>query len=75
MSSLDDRRGAVQARFPTWAPVPLDRFLAASAATFGDRPLVLTDDVTLTYPDVDAWATRLADGLVARGVPLAITSA
>lgn len=66
--SLEERRAALERRFPVWEPRRLDGFLAACAAELGPRPLVITDDRTLTYADVDAWATRLADGLVARGV-------
>jgi len=65
---LDARRDALARRHPTWEPRTLDQFLAGCASEFGDRPLVLTDERTSTYRDVDRWATRLADGLVARGV-------
>ncbi len=63
-----ERRAALRARHEPWVPRTLDAMLAECAAEHGDRPLVLTDDRTLTYTEVDAWATRLADGLVARGV-------
>lgn len=66
--SLEERRSALAARHPVWEPRTLDGFLADCAAERGARPLVITDHGTLSYADVDAWATRLADGLVARGV-------
>jgi fatty-acyl-CoA synthase len=37
------------ARHPQWQPRTLDGFLDACASEFGERPLVLTDDRTLTY--------------------------
>ncbi len=67
-TALDDRRAALAERHPTWDPVTLSGFLSQCAEEFGDRPLVITDDRAWTYAEVDAWATRLADGLAARGV-------
>ncbi|MEZ5376666.1 MAG: AMP-binding protein [Acidimicrobiales bacterium] len=67
-TSFDERRQALEARFPTWTPMTLGSFLATAAAEFGDRPLVITDESTTTYAEVDAWATRLADGLASIGV-------
>lgn len=65
---IDARRRALAARYPVWVPVTLDGLLRRSAAEFGDRPLVITDDRTVSYAEADAWATRLADGLAALGV-------
>ncbi|WP_394934847.1 class I adenylate-forming enzyme family protein [uncultured Ilumatobacter sp.] len=67
-SVFDDRRRALEARFPTWEPRTLGAHLTHTSAEFGDRPLVITDDRTVTYADIDAWATRLADGLASIGV-------
>jgi fatty-acyl-CoA synthase len=71
-SSVSDdiaaRRAALQARFPVWAPATLSEFLHRSAAEYGDRPFVITDDRTLSYAEADAWASELADGLAALGV-------
>ena len=50
---LDARREALARRHPTWEPRTLDQLLAGCAAEFGDRPLVITDERTLTYADVD----------------------
>jgi fatty-acyl-CoA synthase len=68
MSTIDERRAALEQRFASWVPQTLDARLDSCAAEFGDRPFVLTDDVTLTYADVAEESRRLADGLVAMGV-------
>ncbi|MEU7812830.1 AMP-binding protein [Pseudonocardia sp. NPDC049154] len=62
------RRAALEARFPAWEPMTLDRRLDHCAAEFPDRPLVITDDRTISYRDTADWATRLGDGLAALGV-------
>ncbi|GAA0607021.1 AMP-binding protein [Sporichthya brevicatena] len=67
-TSPDQRRSALAARFPVWEPRTLDAFLDSCAAEFGDRPLVLTDDRTLSYTGAAAESRRLADGLAALGV-------
>jgi fatty-acyl-CoA synthase len=51
-----------------WEPVTLSGFLTRSAGKYGDRPFVITDERTASYAEIDAWATRLADGLAALGV-------
>ncbi|WP_243741526.1 class I adenylate-forming enzyme family protein [Actinomycetospora succinea] len=67
-ASLDERRDALRRRFPEWNPMTLHERLARCAEEFGDRPMVITDERTVTYADVAAWTERLADGLVALGV-------
>src|SRR5215211_177301 len=66
--TIDQRRAALLARFPTWVPSALDELLAQAAAAHPDRPLVITGERSWSYRDLDDWATRLADGLVERGV-------
>src|SRR3954471_2091006 len=66
--SIEQRRAALEARFPEWEPRTLDGFLDRCAQEFPDRPLVVTDDRELTYAETAAWSRRLADGLVALGV-------
>lgn len=66
--SIDERRDALERRFPGWEPRTLDGFLDRCAEEFGDRPLVLADEVTLTYSQVADLARRLAAGLVTMGV-------
>jgi fatty-acyl-CoA synthase len=67
-NDIDARRAALEARFPTWVPTLLGGLLRRAAAEFGDRPFVITDDRAVTYAVLDAWASRLADGLAAIGV-------
>lgn len=67
-ASLDERRDVLRRRFGTWTPMRLHERLARCAEEFADRPMVITDERTVTYADVAAWTGRLADGLVALGV-------
>ena len=62
---IEGRRHALASRYPTWVPRTLGDFVGAQAERYGDRPL---DERTLSYSETDAWATRLADGLVSVGV-------
>jgi fatty-acyl-CoA synthase len=62
------RRAALEARFPEWNPSTLDGFLDRCVEEFPDRPLVITDDRSLSYQETADWSRRLADGLVALGV-------
>jgi fatty-acyl-CoA synthase len=66
--SISARRAALRDRFPVWRPATLSEFLRGSAAEYGDRPFVITDERTVSYAEVDAWASELADGLAALGV-------
>jgi fatty-acyl-CoA synthase len=67
-SDIERRRAALADRYRTWEPTTLGGFLRRQAERYGDRPFVITDERTVTYAQVDAWATRLADGLAAVGV-------
>ncbi|MCD2194629.1 AMP-binding protein [Actinomycetospora endophytica] len=67
-ASIDERRAELRRRFPVWTPMALHERLDACAAEFADRPLVITDERTVSYAEAAAWAARLADGLVALGV-------
>lgn len=67
-STIDERRAALRARFPAWTPRTLDAWLDEQAAAFGERPLVITDERTISYAETAEWSRRLADGLVALGV-------
>jgi len=67
-NDIEARRAALRARFAVWEPVTLSEFLARSAREYGDRPFVITDERTVSYAEIDAWATELADGLAALGV-------
>jgi fatty-acyl-CoA synthase len=66
--SLDERRITLRRRFPEWTPMTLHARLAQCAEEFAERPMVITDEQTVTYAEVAAWTERLADGLVALGV-------
>ncbi|MFE9322356.1 class I adenylate-forming enzyme family protein [Nocardia sp. NPDC052278] len=67
-TDFDLRRNRLTERFPTWQPRSLGEWLLRCADEFGERPLVMTDDRTLTYRETAELATRLADGLVTLGV-------
>lgn len=67
-ASVDERRAHMERRHPAWVPMPLDRYLAWAASDFADRPLVITDDLVMSYAEVDAAATRIAQMLRNRGV-------
>jgi fatty-acyl-CoA synthase len=66
--TIEQRRAALECRFPVWRPTTLDGFLDARAAEFPDRPMVITDDRTVSFTEVAEWSRLLADGLVALGV-------
>ena len=50
--TIDGRRQALREAFPKWTPTTLHGRLDSSARLYGSRPLVVTDDVILTYRDV-----------------------
>src|SRR5580765_41901 len=68
MRSIEQRRADLRKRFSTWTPATLDGWLDRCAELYGDRPLVLTDDVTLTYREVADQSRAIADALRAMGV-------
>lgn len=68
MRPIDQRRNDLRHRFSTWTPRTLDAWLDECAATYGDRPLVIADEVELSYADVAEESGRLAAGLLALGV-------
>jgi fatty-acyl-CoA synthase len=63
-----DRREALEAQYPTWEPQTLSGALDTAAARHPDRPLVITDERTYTYAEIQAWSRQLAAGLLSRGV-------
>lgn len=63
-----DRRALLAARYPRWIAKTMDVHLADAAARHAERPLILTDEVTLSYADVARRAERIARGLRRRGV-------
>jgi fatty-acyl-CoA synthase len=66
--AIDARRNALRDRFPIWEPFTLDAWLDCCAERYRERPLVLTDEIELTYAEVAAESRRLADGLATLGV-------
>jgi fatty-acyl-CoA synthase len=67
-TDIEARREALRTRFPVWRARTLADWLDVCAQQYGDRPLVLTDDIQLSYAEVAAESRRLADGLAALGV-------
>jgi fatty-acyl-CoA synthase len=62
------RRAALTERFSTWQPSSLGGWLDACAGRYGDRPFVITDDVTHSYREVAELSDRYAEGLLGMGV-------
>jgi fatty-acyl-CoA synthase len=55
-------------RHPVWQEMTLDAYLVRIQPDFADRPLVITDTVTLSYADIEQQSGRIAVGLAAMGV-------
>lgn len=68
MRSIPERRADLRERFATWVPRTLDTWLDVCSVAYAERPLVISDDVTLSYSDVAEQSRRLADGLAMLGV-------
>jgi fatty-acyl-CoA synthase len=66
--TVEERRFALQNRYPSWPETTVDRHLWHVAQEFPDRPLVHSDDHTWTYQEVNDRSERLAVGLRACGV-------
>lgn len=62
------RRQALEAAHGPWTPRSLAQALDDSTRRHGARPLVITDDRSYTYAEVQAWSRRLAAGLLALGL-------
>jgi fatty-acyl-CoA synthase len=65
---IDARRDELRRRFPVWRPRTLSDWLDDCAERYNERPMVLTDNLELSYADVATQSRRLADGLAALGV-------
>lgn len=68
MLDIHTRRQALRDAFAEWQPTTLHGRLDSCAQRYGSRPLVITDDVTLTYRDVASQSSCLAAGLRHLGV-------
>jgi fatty-acyl-CoA synthase len=67
-ADVETRRAAIALRHPVWERLTLDEYLDRAAQDFAEQPLVLTDDVTLTYSDIVDQSLRIAAGFTALGV-------
>jgi len=65
---IESRREQLRVRFADWTPYTFDGWLDQCAQQYADRPLVITDERSLTYAEAADWSRRLADGLAALGV-------
>src|SRR5882757_10235952 len=63
-----ERRALLSARYPSWIAKTMDAHLADVAARHPTRPLILTDDVTLSYADIVERSECIAKGLRRLGV-------
>lgn len=67
-ASVEERRAEMERRHPAWVPMALDQYLARAAEEFNHRPLIITDDGSMSYAEVDAEAGRIARMLRDRGI-------
>ncbi|MFI1918239.1 class I adenylate-forming enzyme family protein [Nocardia sp. NPDC020380] len=68
LRDIRSRRDELLKAFPHWTTRSLGDWLDDRAARYGERPLVITDEVTLSYAETAALAVRFADGLVTLGI-------
>lgn len=68
LASAPERRAELEERFPSWTPRTLAQALDCATESFGDRPLVITDQRTYTYAEIQDRSRRLAAGMVELGV-------
>ncbi|MEV6140052.1 class I adenylate-forming enzyme family protein [Nocardia sp. NPDC051990] len=68
VSSPQERRSALMNRFPSWEPMTLHRWFDLLSREFGSRPVVIDDDVVLSYDQVKEQSEDLARGLLELGV-------
>lgn len=52
LAPYQERRALLKPRYPSWIARIMDAHLADVAARHPDRPLILTDELTLSYADV-----------------------
>ena len=66
--AVERRRAAIEQRHPAWVQMSLDEYFARAASEFCARDLVVTDERSWSYAEVDAWSQRLAAGLRRQGL-------
>jgi fatty-acyl-CoA synthase len=65
----DRRRERLEAALGnTWQPMSLSRRFDSLAATYPDRPYVITDTASYSYRDLQEWSRQIARGLHRIGV-------
>jgi fatty-acyl-CoA synthase len=64
----EEKRSAIARRHPLWEEQTLDSYLDRATREFAGEPLVLTDDLILTYSDVSLQSLRIAQILVGHGI-------
>lgn len=67
-ADAQSRRYAMERRHGQWHRQSLQDYLDWSMTSFGDRPLVIADNINLTYSDVAHDSRRMAAGLRAKGI-------
>ncbi len=70
VQDVQARRATLRNAIPVWEPTTLHGRLDSCAGRFGSRPLVICDDLVLTYRDVAYQSHRLAAGLRELGIKL-----
>lgn len=66
--AIEERRAAIRSRFSHWNLHSLGDWLDVCAAEYDSRPLVITDERTMSYRDVAAESSQFARGLATLGV-------
>lgn len=66
--SLQDRRSELLNRVPSWDPMTLHQWFDKLCEQFGDRPVLISDGVEMSYDHVRRESLDLARGLVELGV-------
>ncbi|MGH3625832.1 MAG: AMP-binding protein, partial [Sciscionella sp.] len=68
IEELDSRRAMLDERHGPWRPVTVSGALDRVVATHPDRPFVIGEHTSFSYRELAEFSTRLARGLVARGI-------
>jgi fatty-acyl-CoA synthase len=68
MMTPQERRSLIAARFPVWDVLTISSALDRAVKCYADRPLIITDDRSWSYGEVQSWSRRIASGLIAHGL-------
>ncbi|WP_320838624.1 class I adenylate-forming enzyme family protein [Zhongshania sp.] len=68
MSDIESRRQKLRERFPAWEFSTIASLMDCAASEFGDRPLVLGVNFTMTYGQAVARSRDIAKGMLACGI-------